>query len=92
MVLAFGMLFLCLHSNQVLIQTEMKDGVANPAYVTGAKRMIYAILHDANPTGQAAQLSAMHCFQTVRYIIVDIIWIFITVFVGNYIFSKSDIR
>lgn len=91
MFLAFFMLFLCLHTNQALVQPEYKDGVLNPHYVGGAKRIIYGVLHDLNPTGQAAQLSAMECFHPVRFLICDILWGAVAV-VGCAIFRKKDIK
>lgn len=91
MILAFAMLFLCLHTNQILTQTQIKDGVANPAYTAGIKRVVYELLHDMNPTGQAAQLSSMYCLNTFRYICVDLIWILATTLGGVFVFSKKDI-
>ncbi|MDO5147599.1 MAG: hypothetical protein Q4D60_11420 [Eubacteriales bacterium] len=91
MFIAFFLLFLCLHTNQILMQPEYKNGVLNPHYVTGAKRWIYELLHDGNPSGQSAQLSAMHCLNPIRFLVCDIIWMGITAACGN-IFRKCDIR
>ena len=55
--IACFMLFLCLHTNGLLVQTEYKDGALNPHYVGGFRRALYGVLHDLNPYGQAAQLS-----------------------------------
>lgn len=54
MGLAMGMLMLSLHTNQLLVQTEIKDGLPNPHYVGGFRRALYGVLHDLNPYGQAA--------------------------------------
>lgn len=92
MGLSFVMLFLCLHTNQILVQQEYKDGALNPHYVGGIKRSIYGFLHDFNPSGQAAQLSAMECFNKVRFVIVDFLWVFIAGAVGAFLFGKKDIK
>lgn len=91
MFLAFFMLFLCMHTNQILVQPEFKDGILNPHYASGIKRQIYGILHDLNPFGQAAQLSSMNCLNTVRFIFCDFIWGIITVGCSR-IFGKKNIR
>ena len=71
MALAFGMLFLCLHTNEVLVQTVYKNGALNPHYVGGIRREICGILHDLNPCGQAAQLSAWEIFHPARALLFD---------------------
>ncbi len=92
MALAFLMLFLCLHTNQILAQQPYKDGVANLHYVSGAKRICYELLHDINPMGQIAQLSEMKCLNAIRWIMVDIIWFIGTGAVGILVFGKKDIK
>lgn len=92
MGLAFFLLFLCLHSNSMLVQQEYVDGVINPHYVTGIKRTIYEVLHDVNPFGQAAQLSDMTCINPVRFVVVDFIWMIVTSFLGGLFFDKKDIK
>ena len=72
MGLAFMMLFLCLHTNEVLVQAAYKDGVLNPRYVAGFRRDLCSILHDLNPCGQAAQLSAWEVWHPVRSICLNI--------------------
>lgn len=91
MTLSFAMLFLCLHTNQILMQQEFKDGVLNLSYVSGLKRTVYEFLHDFNPSGQAAQLSSMQCLNAVRYIAVDILWCAISFILGAEIFKRKDI-
>ena len=66
MGISFGMLFLSLHTNQILVQTRYKNGALNPHYVEGAKRVLYGILHDLNPCGQAAQLSCWEVLEPIR--------------------------
>jgi len=90
MGLAFFLLFFCLHTNQVMVQPEYKDGVLNPAYVDGILKSIYAILHDLNPSGQAAQLSAMEIFSPVRCMVCDFLWIMIAG-VGAVKFTRKNI-
>ena len=92
MGLAFFMLFLCLHTNQVLVQQEYKNGILNPHYVSGGKRIVYEILHDINPTGQAAQMSDMNYLDRVRWISCDLFWMVVAAGVGNIVFQKKDIR
>lgn len=91
MGLSFVMLFLSLHTNDVVVQTEYKNGVLNSHFVTGIRRFIYEFMHDINPTGQAAQLSAMKCLNPGRWILCSFIWILIAVAVGNVVFQKKDI-
>ena len=91
MGVAFTLLCVCLHTNQMMVQPEYKDGVLNPAYVDGFAKIVYGFLHDLNPSGQAAQLSAMEIFSPVRWILCDIIWI-LGVGVGCVIFSRKDIQ
>lgn len=78
MGMAFFMLFACLHTNQIMVQPEYKNGVLNPAYVDGAAKTVYAFLHDINPSGQAAQLSTMEVFHPVRWLICDLGWVLAT--------------
>lgn len=92
MCLAFGMLFLCLHTNQILVQQQYKEGILNSHYVRGTKRIIYEFLHDINPFGQIAQLSAMTCLNWKRWIGLDIIWIVVAVGLGNVLFHRKNIR
>ena len=89
---AFILLFLCLHTNQVLMQPEYKDGLFNPHYASGIRRTLYGFLHDLNPSGQAAQLSAMECFHTIRFLLADVLWIFLSDTLGLWFFHKKDIR
>lgn len=91
MGLAFLLLFLCLHTNQVMVQPEYKDGILNPAYVEGTARSLYAILHDLNPCGQAAQLASMKIFHPTRWLICDLVWI-LAAAAGAARFKKTDIK
>lgn len=92
MGLAFGMLFLCLHTNQILVQQQYKNGVLNPHFVSGGKRIIYEIIHDINPFGQVAQLSSMTCLNLIRWICVDVLWMIVSMGLGNVLFHRKDIR
>ena len=91
MGLAFFLLCACLHTNQVMVQPEYKNGLPNPAYVDGFAKAVYGFLHDLNPSGQAAQLSTMDIFQPARWILCDIFWI-IAAGVGCIIFSRKNIQ
>ncbi|MBE5880773.1 MAG: hypothetical protein E7289_00460 [Lachnospiraceae bacterium] len=92
MGLAFVMLFLCLHTNQIIAQQPLKNGVLNPHYVDGWKRMFYEWLHDVNPMGQIAQLSEMKYLNPLRWIVLDVIWMFVSLGAGSIVFVKKDIR
>ena len=91
MGLAFFLLVVCLHTNQVLVQPEYKDGLLNPVYVDGAVRSIYLILHNLNPSGQAAQLSAMHIFDSRFWVFCDMCWIMISG-MGVCLFKRKNIK
>lgn len=92
MGLAFGMLFLCLHTNQILLQEQYKNGVLNPHFADGIKRIVYEMLHDINPFGQVAQLSAMTCLNASRWICVDVLWMIVSMGLGIVLFHGKDIR
>lgn len=91
MGLAFFLLFAGLHTNQFMVQPEYKDGVPNPAYVDGFAKTVYAVLHDLNPTGQAAQLSTMDIFCPVRFFFCDLAYILPTG-AGMVIFNRKNIQ
>lgn len=91
MGLAFFLLVVCLHSNQVMVQPAYKDGMPNPAYVDGLAKAVYAVVHDLNPSGQAAQLSAMEVFQPLRCILCDLIWILLAG-AGCAVFKRKNIQ
>lgn len=92
MALAFGMLFLCLHTNEVLVQTEYKDGVLNPHYVGGFRRAICGVLHDLNPCGQAAQLSAWEVWHPARAMLLDLLMVAGASALGCALFQRKDIN
>lgn len=91
MGVAFFLLFACMHTNQVMVQPAYKNGAANPAYVDGFAKIIYATIHDLNPSGQAAQLSTMKIFHPVRWMICDLGWI-LAAGAGCVCFRKKNIQ
>lgn len=91
MGVAFFLLFASLHTNQVMVQPEYKNGALNPAYVDGFAKSVYALLHDLNPTGQAAQLSTMNIFRPVRFFFCNLIWILSTG-AGMVLFNRKNIQ
>lgn len=91
MGLAFFLLCVSLHTNQVMVQPQYKDGVLNPAYVDGFAKTVYGVLHDLNPTGQAAQLSAMHVFDPFRMLVCDAVWL-ASAAVGAVFFQRRNIK
>ncbi len=92
MVLSMLMLFLCLHTNQLLVQTEYKDGVLNPHYVGGFRRTVYGVLHDLNPCGQAAQLSSWEVWNPARVYVINLFWMIGTSALGCALFKRKDIN
>ncbi|MFR3627665.1 MAG: hypothetical protein ACLTVC_08385 [Lachnospiraceae bacterium] len=92
MGISFGMLFLSLHTNQILVQTRYKNGALNPHYVEGAKRVLYGILHDLNPCGQAAQLSCWEVLEPMRAVLCNGLWILGTAAAGIVLFQRKDIK
>lgn len=66
MGLAFAMLFLALHTNEVLLQSGLEDGFRKTAN---------ELLHDLNPCGQAAQLSSWEVGHPLRILLINILLI-----------------
>ena len=91
MSLAFGMLLLALHTNGLLVQTPYRDGAINPHYVGGARRAIYMVLHDFNPCGQAAQLSAWQVMRPGRCALLDLMWVLLSALAGCGGFERKNI-
>ena len=91
MGLAFFLLVACLHTNQVMVQPAFKNGAPNPAYVDGLAKVVYGVLHDLNPSGQAAQLSAMEVFRPIRCVLCDLLWILIAG-AGCALFNRKNIQ
>ena len=83
MGIAFAMLFLCLHTHQVMVHTEAASGL---------RRTVYGILHDLNPCGQAAQLSAWQTWNPLRMALCDLIWIAGVSALGCILFDQKDIQ
>ncbi len=79
MVLAFAMLFLGMYSNTFFIQNDSGS-------------LIQEVLFDLNPTGQIAQVSAMKCLNSIRYILMDIGWILITNVIGICVFNSRELK
>lgn len=80
---AFAMLFLCLHTHQAMVHAEAADGL---------RRGIYGALHDLNPCGQAAQLSAWHVWNPLRAALCDLVWIAGLPALSCVLFERKDIR
>ena len=91
MALAFGMLFLALHTNSILVQPEFKDGILNPGYVDGFRRTIYLLLHNLNPCGQAAQLSSWEVFSPLHCVLCDFVLVSVTTLIGWKKFSHQNV-
>ena len=92
MGMAFCMLFLCLHTNSILVQPEYKNGILNPHYVGGFCRTVYSFLHDLNLCGQAAQLSAWEVWHPIRILFLDLLLIIGLSTLGCILFRRKDIN
>lgn len=92
MALAFGMLFLAIHTNGKLVQPEYKDGAMNPNYVGGMRRTVYGILHDLNPCGQVAQLSTWEVWHPIRITLSNLAMVSVASVLGCMLFERKDIK
>lgn len=92
MVLSFLMLYASLTTNSALMAPEFKDGVRNIHYIAGGKRVVYELLHNVNPTGQAAQLSMMKIDNKTIFVVIDILLDFACGVFGAFMFNKKDLK
>lgn len=92
MALAFGMLFLCMHTSEIVSQAPLRGGAPNPHYVGGFRRQLSELLHDLNPYGQAAQLSTWRVLHPACAAIIDLVWIVALPAIGCALFERKDIR
>lgn len=70
---------------------ESGDGVANPSYISGTQRIVFEVMMDILPTGQAFQYasgSTAHLWQKIFYSAIIFI---ITMMAGMFFFNKKDI-
>lgn len=88
---AFFMLFLAMHTNSLLVQDRYKDGILNPKYIGGIRRVIYGLLHDLNPCGQAAQLSTWEVPHPFRILFFDLLLIILLTALCCRLFEKKNI-
>lgn len=92
MGISFGMLFLSLHTNQILVQTRYKNGALNPHYVEGAKRVLYGILHDLNPVRAGRPAFLLGGFGAHKGGLCNGLWILGTAAAGIVLFQRKDIK
>lgn len=102
-LLAFGMLFLCIYIYQKLAQPEMIEQVSmvgdkietelvkNPHYVTGVQREIYLFLLDFLPYGQGIQILNLEVAHPVRVVCCDICLAGAFNLVGGILFKRKDL-
>lgn len=83
------------HTN-VIISVEdgvqFGDLVENPAYVYGTQRVIYELIADILPTGQAIQMNNLEFERSVRWPAFSLIMLIIATVAGYFPFRKRDIR
>lgn len=92
MSVSFLMLLLALHTNSILVQPPYKNDAINPHYVDGVVRQIYLLLHNLNPTGQAAQLSVWDVPQPIYTGIYSFLLAVISSVVSCWGFENKDIQ
>lgn len=71
---------------------QFGDLVENPAYVDGAQRMIYELIADILPTGQAIQMNNLEFERSTRWPAFSLIILIIATVAGYIPFRKRDIR
>ena len=71
---------------------QFGDLVENPAYVDGTQRMIYELIADILPTGQAIQMNNLEFERSARWPAFSLIMLIIATVAGYIPFRKRDIR
>ena len=71
---------------------QFGDLVENPAYVDGTQRMIYELIADILPTGQAIQMNTLEFERSARWPAFSLIMLIIATVAGYIPFRKRDIR
>ena len=71
---------------------QFGDLVENPAYVDGTQRMIYELIADILPTGQAIQMNNLEFERSARWPAFSLVMLIITTVAGYIPFRKRDIR
>ena len=71
---------------------QFGDLVENPAYVDGTQRMIYELIADILPTGQAIQMNNLEFERSARWPVFSVVMLAITTVAGFLPFRKRDIR
>lgn len=92
MGIAAGMLFLAVHTNSIMVQSEIRDGILNPRYVGGFRRAVNGALHELNPWGQVAQLSAWNVAHPVRGSLWNLLLTVCMTALGCTLFEKKDVE
>ena len=71
---------------------QFGDLIENPAYVDGTQRMIYELIADILPTGQAIQMNNLEFDRSARWPAFSLIMLIIATVAGYIPFRKRDIR
>ena len=91
MGLAFVMLVLAMDTNAVLVHMASTESVFYSG-VDGFRHVLYGICHDANPCGQAAQLSSWKVWHPIRMMLIDILLIVVLSALACFQFRRKDIQ
>lgn len=92
MGISFGMLFLSLHTNQILVQTRYKNGARTRITWKEQKESCMGSYMIWNPCGQAAQLSCWEVWEPMRAVLCNGLWILGTAAAGIVLFQRKDIK
>ena len=71
---------------------QFGDLVENPAYVDGTQRMIYELIADILPAGQAIQMNNLEFERSARWPVFSLVMLIIATVAGFLPFRKKDIR
>ena len=71
---------------------QFGDLVENPSYVDGTQRMIYELIADILPIGQAIQMNNLEFERSARWLAFSLIMLIIATVAGYFPFRKRDIR
>lgn len=68
------------------------DEIANPQYLTGAKREIYQFFYELFPGGQVLQLANLKILHPIRVAALSLSVTILTSAVGSFFFNRKDLK